>query len=111
MNGSVLSHVAGTVQAKEEALQNTIPQTAAAPRFSWADPPRAKRRRRRSILLAVMIETQLRVLLGFRPKPLERIAAFGSSAVVHAPSRCRVLRLRRAPGLVPLEIGSINAHD
>jgi hypothetical protein len=30
-----------------------------------------------------MLETLLRVLLGFRPKPLERIAAFGSSAVEH----------------------------
>ena len=34
-------------------------------------------------MLAVMLETPLRVLLGSKPKPLERIAAFGSS-VVHA---------------------------
>ncbi len=32
VNGSVLAHVAGTDQAREEALQNTIPQTAAVKR-------------------------------------------------------------------------------
>jgi len=31
-NGGVLAHVAGTVQAREEALQNTVPQTAAVRR-------------------------------------------------------------------------------
>jgi len=32
VNGPVLAHVAGTAQAREEALQNTIPQTAAVKR-------------------------------------------------------------------------------